>query len=53
MVGANYSIFGCSGSSRRSGVAIFKVPQGDNEWSSNWKESIIDVVTKDRVINKA
>ena len=53
MVGANCSIFGCSSSRRKSGVAIFKVPQGDNEWSSDWRKSIISVVTKDLVIDKA
>ena len=52
MVGANCSIFGCSSSRRKSGVVIFKVPQGDDEWSSNWRKSIISVVTKDRVIDK-
>ena len=40
MVGANCSIFGCSNSRRKSGVAIFKVPQGDDEWSSNWRKGI-------------
>ena len=50
MVGANCSIFGCSSSRKKSGVAIFKVPQGDDEWSSNWRKS---VVPKDRVIDKA
>ena len=53
MVGANCSIFGCSSSRRKSGVPIFKVPEGDDEWSSNWRKSIISVVTKDRVIDKA
>ena len=53
MVRANCSIFGCSSSGRKSGAAIFKVPQGDDEWSSNWRKSIISVVTKDCVIDKA
>ena len=53
MVGANCSIFSCSSFKRKSGVAIFKVPQGDDEWSSNWRKSIISVVTKDHVIEKA
>ena len=53
MVGANCSIFGCSSSRRKSSVAIFKVPQGGDEWISNWRKSIISVVTKDRVIDKA
>ena len=53
MIGANCSAFDCSSSRRKPGVAIFKVPQGDDEWSSNWRKSIISVVTKDRVIGKA
>ena len=53
MVGANCSIFVCSSYSRKSGGAILKVPQGDDEWSCNWRKSIISVVTKDRVIDKA
>ena len=46
MVGANCSIFGCSDSRRKSGIAIFKVPHGDDEWSSNWRKSIISVLKK-------
>ena len=39
MVGANCSILGCSISTRKSGVAIFKVPLGDDEWSSNLRKA--------------
>ena len=53
MTGANYSSFGCSSSRRKSGVVIFKVPQEDDEKSSNWRKSIIRVATKDRVVDKA
>ena len=53
MVGANCSIFGCSSSKRKSGVAIFKVPQGVDQWSSDWRKNIISVAAKDRVIDKA
>ena len=53
MVGVDCSIFGCSSSRRISVVAIFKVSQGDDEWSSNWRKSIISIVTKGRVIDKA
>ena len=35
MIGANCSKFDRSNSGRRSGVTTFKVPQGDDEWSSN------------------
>ena len=53
MVGANCSIFGCSNSKRKSGVAILKLPQGVDQWSSDRRKNIISVVTKDRVIDKA
>ena len=53
MVGTNCSIFGCSSSRTQSVVAIFKVTQGDDEWSFNWRKSIISVVTKDSIIDKA
>ena len=53
MVGANCSIFGCSSSKRKSGVAIFKVPQGVDQWRSDWRKNIISVAAKDRVIDKA
>ena len=52
MIGANRSIFGCSSSRRKPDVYIFNVPQGDHEWSSKRKESIICAVTKDRVVDK-
>ena len=53
MIGANCSIFVCSSSTSKSGIAIFKVPQRDHEWSSDWRKSIINVVTIDRVTDKA
>ena len=53
MVGANCSIFKFPSSRRKSDVAIFKVPERDDEWSFNWRKNIISVVTKDRVIDKA
>ena len=53
MVAANCSILGFSSSRKKSGVAIFKVTQGDDEWSSSWSKNIISIVTKGRVIDKA
>ena len=50
MIGANCSKFDRSSSRRRSGVTIFKVPQGDDKWSFKWRKSVF---TKDRVIDKA
>ena len=53
MVGANCSILGFSSSRKKSGVAIFKVTQGDDEQSSSWSKNIISIVIKGRVIDKA
>ena len=36
--GANCFIFCCSSSRRKIGVSVFKVPQGDDEWNSNWRK---------------
>ena len=53
MVGANFSIFGCSSSRRKSGVVIFKTLKETMSGALTGGESIISVVTKERVIDKA
>ena len=53
MPGANCSIYGCSSSRRNKGIAIFKVPQGDDEYNSNWRKKIINVVIKDRQLDSS
>ena len=45
MPGANCSIFGCSTSRKTLGIAIFRVPTGNDEWSTKWRNKI--VVDKD------
>ena len=52
MPGANCSIFGCSTSRKRLGIALFRVPTGNNEWSTKWRNKIVDVITRDRVVDK-
>ena len=52
MIGANYSIFRCSSSRKKSDVCILKVPQGDDERCSNRKESITCAITKGRIVDK-
>ena len=52
MPGANCSIFGCPTSRRSKGIAIFRVPTGEDEYSKNWRHKIVNVVTKDRELNK-
>ena len=51
MPGANYSIFGCSTSRKSKGISIFRVPTGDDEYSSQWREKIVNIITRDRVID--
>ena len=50
MPGANCSIFGCPTSRKCKGIAIFKVPTGDDEYNTRWREKIVHIITKDRVI---
>ena len=56
VVGGNCSIFVCSSSSRKSGVASFKVLQGDDEWSSNrsvfTRNCVIDKALRERITKK-
>ena len=52
MPGANCSIYGCPTSRKSKGISIFRVPTGDDEYSKNWREKIVNIITKDRVIDK-
>lgn len=52
MPGANCSILGCSTSRRKVGVAIFRVTAGKDEYNTNWRNKVIDIVTKYREIDK-
>ena len=45
---ANCAIFGCKSSRRHKGVSLFKVPSGDDEFSSNWRKNITDAIKKFR-----
>lgn len=55
MPGDNCSIYGCTVSRRSNhkGVAIFKVPSGDTEFEKNWREKLVSIITRDRVIDAA
>ena len=46
VIGANYFIFGCSSSGRKSGIYNFKIPQGNNECNRNRGKD------RERTINK-
>ena len=51
MPGANCSIFGCSTSRKSKGIAIFKVPSGDDEYNKTWRDKIVTIITRDREID--
>ena len=53
MPGANCSIFGCSTSRKTTGISIHRIPTGDDEYSKNWREQLVNIITKDRVIDQS
>ena len=55
MPGDNCSLYGCTVSrrSKHKGIAIFKIPTGDTDFEKKWREKLISIITKDRVIDAA
>ena len=55
MPGDNCSIYGCSVSRRKeySGISLFKVPSGKTEFDKMWRDQLIAIITKDRVIDQS
>ena len=53
MLGVNCSILGCLVSRRAKykGLSIFKVPSGDSEFETTWRNKLIAIVTRNRVID--
>ena len=51
MPGANCSIYGCGTSRRNKETPIFKVTNRKDEFSLNWRQKLVDVVAKDRVVD--
>ena len=51
MPGANCSIFGCSSSRRNSNIGIFKLPTPKDEFHKKWREQLLAVVTRDRIMD--
>ena len=51
MPGENYSIFGCTKSRTTKGLPIFSIPKKDDEWHRDWREKLVNIVTKDREID--
>ena len=55
MPGDNCSLYGCTVSrrSKHKGIAIFKLPTGDTDFEKKWREKLISIITKDKVIDAA
>lgn len=51
MPGANCSIYGCSTSRRHSDISIFKIPSPNNDFTKKWRNELVNIVTKDRIID--
>lgn len=53
MPGANCSIYGCSTSRKTKGIAIFRIPTGNDEYNTSWRNKIVAIITKDREIDSS
>ena len=51
MPGANCSIFGCTKSTTTKGLAKFVIPKKDDEQHRDWREKLVNIITKDREID--
>ena len=51
MPGENCSIFGCTKSRTTKGLAIFGIPKKYDEWHRDWREKLVNIITKDREID--
>ena len=54
MPGDNCSVFGCpvSRSRKYKGIGIYKVPSGENDFDKKWRNQLINIVTRDREVDK-
>ena len=55
MPGDNCSIYGCTVSRRAkyNGISLLKVPCGDGEFETSWRNKLVVIITKDRVIDSS
>ena len=53
MPGSNCSIFGCPISRKTVGLAIIRVTQRADEYNSKWRDKLVNIITRDRVIDQS
>ena len=51
MPGGNCAIYGCNTSRIHVGISLHKVPQKDDDYSSNWRRKLVDIIVKDRELD--
>lgn len=51
MPGRNCCIPGCHIYRKKGGVSIFNVPKQEDEYNSNWRDKLINIVSKYREID--
>ena len=51
MPGETCSVFNCHSSRAAPEISFFRVPTKDDEYSTNWRNNIVAVITCDRVID--
>ena len=52
MVRSNGSIHDCSNSRNKTkGLEIFRNPTKDDEYSKNWHNALVQIITKDRAVD--
>ena len=54
MVGCNCSIYGCTESRNKTKnlkFGFFKIPTKDDDYSKEWREKLIHIITRDRVVD--
>ena len=51
MPGKNCAFVECHVYRKKGGYSIFNVPKGEDEWSTNWRKQLIDIITKYRVVD--
>ena len=56
MPGSNCSIYGCAMSTKKGkeqDIAMFGIPKKDDDYSVKWREKLVAIITRDRVVDES
>ena len=51
MPGSHCSLYGCTKSRTTEGLAFFRIPTKDDKYSTEWRDKLIDIITRDREVD--